>query len=218
MAEMRRQYLAMAKTLNAQRTRVSSPPKAKPQPSVIAEPVRLPSQRPRVPRTVRPIPVFEETPAPVIHRADGEADQDPVRPKLTLDDVINIMAKTPERIRKILMTTLFGTTLGAVMDILMGSPLGISSFILRSLLKLVPGGWLVLGALDGLGYLLAKSKNIFRITNDPGFQAMADQVKQTIPPGIAENLIKAAEQQVGAGNIGVSLVALLNALFLGRRR
>lgn len=153
-----------------------------------------------------------------VKRSDGEADSDHLKTKkLSLDEVLDSLYKTPERLRKILLTALFGATLGSFFDLMMGSPIGITSFILRSILKLVPGGWVILGAFDGLGYLLSKTKNILRITNDPGFQAMATQVQNSIPAGTAEKIAKEAERQIGGGQLGPALVALLHAIFLRNR-
>lgn len=155
--------------------------------------------------------------SPEIKRADGEQDGDKRMKKTSLDDVLNELLLLPERARKLLLVSLFGTVVGAIMDILLGSPIGLTSLILRGILKLVPGGWIILGALDGLGYLLAKTKDVFRITHDPGFKAMAQHIQHHLPADAASKLTKAAYEQIGALNIGSSIVALLHAIYLRLR-
>lgn len=150
----------------------------------------------------------------VVGRTDGENDSDQRVNKLSLDDVLDFLYKIPDRVRKILLTSMFGATLGAVFDILMGSPIGITSFILRSILKLVPGGWLILGAFDALGFLLARTKDVFRITHDPGFVSVATQVQNAIPPEAAATIAREAERQLGASSLGATVAALLHAIYL----
>ncbi|ABA47232.1 p32K [Snake adenovirus 1] len=133
--------------------------------------------------------------------ADGEADRDNrVRNRWSLEQVLRTLERIPARGRKLILTGLFGTAVGVVLDLLLGSPLNLTTRLVRLIVGFVPGGNLILNALDGLGYLMSRfPSNPLQITYDPGFQRLANSVQQNIPQGTAEALAHAAEQQVGEG-------------------
>ncbi|AII22558.1 p32K [Lizard adenovirus 2] len=133
--------------------------------------------------------------------ADGEADRDvAVRHRWTFDKVVRFLERIPSRGRKLILTGLFGTGVGVVLDLLLGSPLNLTGRLIRLIISLIPGGSLIINTIDGLGYLLGKFQdNPLQITYDPGFQNLANAVQQNLPQGSAQALIQAAEQQLGEG-------------------
>lgn len=133
--------------------------------------------------------------------ADGEADQDvAVQRRWSFDQVVKFLERIPKRGRKLILTGLFGTAVGVVLDLLLGSPLNLTTRLLRLIVGFVPGGSLILNSLDALGYLLGKfQSNPLQITYDPGFQNLANNIQQNLPQGTAGALLEAAETQLGAG-------------------
>ncbi|AIZ35762.1 p32K [Psittacine adenovirus 3] len=146
--------------------------------------------------------------------ADGEADSDKIAErKLSIDEVLDVLMNIPQRLRKTLLTSLFGVAVGAVLDMLLGSPLGLTSKIIRGLLRLIPGGWMVLSAMDGLGYLLGKGKDVLMLPYDPGFVDMANRIRPNMTERTAEDIARIADQQTGANTFTASLAALTSLLF-----
>lgn len=144
------------------------------------------------------VPVTRE---PLRRPADGEADVDHrVKNKWSFDKVLKALERVPARGRRLIMTALFGSALGIVMDVLLGSPLRLTSRLIRMLIGMLPAGSLILGAIDGLGYIMGTfGGSILHITNDPAFQNLASNVQQRIPEGTAEQLAYYAEENLGPG-------------------
>ncbi|WBQ85181.1 hypothetical protein [Duck adenovirus 1] len=180
-----------------------------------------PKPKPKAPPAVQEeekwydAPLYEE---PIVKRSDGEADQDrAIKHKWNIDDVLDFLMKVPERTRKVVLISLFGTAVGAVIDLMLGSPLGLTSKIIRAILRIIPGGWIILNTFDGLGYLLGKGQEVLQITYDPGFVELAKRVQSSIPPHTAEEIAAAADRQLGGNTFTASLAALLHAVFLRDR-
>nr|QTH80082.1 p32K [Tern adenovirus] len=149
---------------------------------------------------------------------DGENDTDDVvKNKWNIDEVLDFLVKLPERIRKSVLISLFGTAVGIVIDLILGSPLGITTKIIRGILNIIPAGWIILAAFDGLGYLLGKGKQVLSLPYDPGFVELANRVQSEIPEHTAEELAHIADRQLGSGTIAATLTALLHAVFLRHR-
>lgn len=146
---------------------------------------------------------------------DGEADTDAgYKHRMNIDDVLDFMVSLPGRIRKIILTSLFGTAVGMIIDLLLGSPLGLTSRVIRAILRLIPGGWLILAGFDGLGFLIGRGKEILSLPNDPKFAALAEKIQSGIPPDTAEKIAQIADHQIGGHTFATSLAALLHAVFL----
>lgn len=138
----------------------------------------------------------------LVHRrpADGEGDQDQRVQRWSVDRVITFLERIPRRGRKLILTGLFGTAVGVVLDLLLGSPLNLTARLVRLIISLVPGGSLILNTLDGVGYLMGRfSDNPLQITYDAGFRHLANNVQQNLPQGTAEAIAQAAETQLGSG-------------------
>lgn len=218
-------------TYNIQPTPIQIPqptPIQIPQPIIqpVIQPIVNPAPNPyynpavnnAVERTQQPeTEVWYDAPSwePVRRPTDGEADVDEAaKKKWNIDEVLDFLAKLPERARKLLLTTLFGTGVGVVIDLLLGSPIGLTSRIIRGILNIVPAGWIILGAFDGLGYLLGKGKEVLALPYDPGFVELAKRVQASIPSQTAQQIAEAADRQTGAGSFVASLAAVAHALFL----
>nr|WMQ77639.1 p32K [Zoothera dauma adenovirus] len=134
--------------------------------------------------------------------------------KWNIDEVLDFLIKLPSRIRKTILVGLFGTAVGAILDILFGSPLGLTSKIIRGILRIIPGGWIILGAFDGIGYLLGKGKDLLSLPYDPSFNQLAQQIKTTLPEKTAEQIALAADRQLGVNTFTSTLAALAHAVFL----
>ncbi|ASU50466.1 p32K [Odocoileus adenovirus 1] len=146
-----------------------------------------------------------------IKRTDGENDSDiNAKKKWSLEDVLSFLQKVPHQLRKIILTSLFGATIGLLFDLLLGGPWGLTTRLLRLIISLVPGGNIFLTALDGLGYLLGKSANPFNIAYDPDFQNFGNIIQSKMNDRLAEDVAKAAEEQIGNGFMR-TLASLLSA-------
>ncbi|QJR83083.1 p32K [Bearded dragon adenovirus 1] len=167
------------------------------------------SPRTRITNAPERRPVRVAMPRP----ADGEADSDVVAPRpWSIDEVFRILGEVNSATRRVVLNSLFGVGVGLILDTLLGSPLGLSTRILRGILAMIPGGGLILSALDALGYLFNKSgsNNLLQLTYDPSFRTLADNVQTQLPATTAEDLLNVAEQQLGSGfwrSIGSALGA-----------
>lgn len=144
---------------------------------------------------------------------DGEKDSDRRLTRWTLDQVMRFLERLPGATRRSLLTTLFGTAVGVVLDVLLGGTLGLTSTVFRLLLRLVPGGSVILWGIDGLAYILSRISNPFAAENDPSFVDLANNVQQQLPTGTSEALTRAAEVQLGSGvarQIGAVVGAVLS--------
>lgn len=150
---------------------------------------------------------------------DGEEDTDArTQSRWSFNQVLDYMERIPARARRAILTGLFGTAIGVVLDILLGGTLGLSSRVFRLIIGMVPGGNLILGAFDALGYIFGGfggySDDPLQITYDPGFRNLAGSLQTTLPSATAEALMHAAESQVGGGlmrNIASVLGAAVSA-------
>lgn len=141
---------------------------------------------------------------------DGEADSDRRLSRWTLDRVLNFLERMPGQARRSILTGLFGTALGIVLDIILGGSLGLTSTVFRLLLRFVPGGSLILTGIDGLAYLFSRISNPFNVESDPSFADLAAHVQEQMPAGTSEALTQVAEAQLGQG-IGRQLGAVAGA-------
>ncbi|BCO10916.1 p32K [Bovine adenovirus 7] len=144
---------------------------------------------------------------------DGENDSDThFQKKMPLSNVINLLKSLPKVMRQTILTTLFGASLGLILDVLFGGPWNLTSSLFRLIISFVPGGRVLIAALDGLGYLLGSSKNTpMSIISDPNFQNLANNIQTQISPTMTEHVIKAAEEQIGGGFMR-NLAAVFSAI------
>lgn len=142
---------------------------------------------------------------------DGEEDTDhQAKNKWSLEDVIAYLQNAPQQIRKIILTSLFGATLGLIIDTLLGGPWGLTTRLLRLIISLVPGGKILLLALDGLGYFLGKNNDPKLVAYDPDLIRFGTNIQRNINGRLTEDIIRAAEEQLGGGFMR-TLGALLSA-------
>nr|YP_001642330.1 32K [Ovine adenovirus 7] len=135
-----------------------------------------------------------------IRPSDGEHDTDvKVKKKWSLDTVLQFLQSSPKHIRQLLLTSLFGSLLGLILDTLFGGPWNLTSRLLRLIISVVPGGRILLTALDGLGYFLGNSANPIHLIENPMMQAFGNSIQKQISPRLAEDIIKAADEQIGGG-------------------
>lgn len=142
---------------------------------------------------------------------DGENDIDRPRSRWSLEQVMQFLGSLPGRVRQSILTALFGTAVGVVLDILLGGPLGLTSTVFRILLRLVPGGSVLLWGLDGLAYILGRLANPLEVAEDPSFENLAMSVQERLPSGTGEALAQAAESQLGNG-VGRQLGGIASAI------
>nr|AAM83405.1 p32K-like protein [Bovine atadenovirus D] len=142
---------------------------------------------------------------------DGEEDVDyNAKSKWNLEDVISYLQHIPKQVRKVILTSLFGATLGLIIDALLGGPWGLTTRLLRLIVSLVPGGKILLLALDGLGYFLGKSNNPNLVAYDPDLIKFGTDIQKNINGRLTEDIVRAAEEQLGGGFMR-TLAALLSA-------
>ncbi|AFV70629.1 p32K [Bovine adenovirus 6] len=173
-----------------------------------------------IPAPVQAIPVKYTVEEPLIFQdakdyfenrrpPDGEADTDyEAKKKWSLDDVIAYLQKIPQQIRKVILTSLFGATLGLIVDLLLGGPWGLTTRLLRLIVSLVPGGKILLFALDGLGYFLGKTEDPNLVAYDPELIRFGTDIQKNINGRLTEDVVRAAEEQLGSG-----FMRTLGALF-----
>lgn len=142
---------------------------------------------------------------------DGENDNDGRARRWSLDQVLQFLGSLPGRVRQSILTALFGTAVGVVLDILLGGPLGLTSTVFRILLRLVPGGSVLLWGLDGLAYILGRLTNPLAVEDDPSFENLAMTIQERLPTGTGEALVQAAETQLGNG-VGRQLGGIASAI------
>lgn len=134
---------------------------------------------------------------------DGEADSDRNRRSWNINTVFSYLERIPGRTRRLILTGLFGTTLGVTLDVLFGGTLGLTSNIIRSIISVIPGGRLLLMAFDGLGYIMSRfgwptGENVAEnIIDDPVFQNFAQELRNEIPDNLNEEIYSAAQNQLG---------------------
>ncbi|AAK13176.1 p32K [Bovine atadenovirus D] len=142
---------------------------------------------------------------------DGEEDVDyQAKNKWSLEDVISYLQHIPKQVRKVILTSLFGATLGLIIDALLGGPWGLTTRLLRLIVSLVPGGKILLLALDGLGYFLGKNNNPNLVAYDPDLIKFGTNIQRNINGRLTEDIVRAAEEQLGGGFMR-TLAALLSA-------
>lgn len=136
---------------------------------------------------------------------------------------LDVLYNAPAHAKKLLLTGLFGVALGTVIDRLLGGPLGLTSKLVRLLIRLLPGGSILLSLFDAasslFGHLGADERAAKTVLDDPRIVRLAQSAKPFASPEAAEKLVEiAANKEAGGGNSNAVLLAVANALYLALSR